>query len=64
MYHFLVPYKADKGKADLAVRSNKRIAFFYGKTGIYVIIFRSKDKNTTQGNFTERVGSLVVLLGD
>jgi len=32
---------------------------FYGKTGSYVVIYRSKDKNTTQGNLAELVGSPV-----
>ena len=36
---------------------------FYGKTGGYVLIYRSKDKNTTQVKLAELVGSLVVPFG-
>ncbi len=32
---------------------------FYGKISSYVVIYRSKDKNTTQGNLAELVGSPV-----
>ena len=32
---------------------------FYGKIGGYVVIYRDKDKNTTQGNLAELVGSPV-----
>ncbi len=32
---------------------------FCGKMGAYVVIYRSKDKNTTQGNLAELVGSPV-----
>lgn len=35
---------------------------FYGKTGGYVVIYSSKDKNTTQGNLAELVGSPVAPL--
>ena len=36
-----------------------RLPYFYGKTHIYMVIYRSKDKNTTQGNLAELVGSPV-----
>ena len=29
---------------------------FYGKMDIYVVTYRSKDKNTTRGNLVELVG--------
>ena len=32
---------------------------FYGKMDIYVVTYRSKDKNTTRGNHVELVGSPV-----
>ena len=32
---------------------------FYGKIGGYVVIYRCKDKNTTQGKLAELVGSPV-----
>ena len=32
---------------------------FYGKIGGYVVIYRSKDKNTTQVKLVELVGSPV-----
>lgn len=32
---------------------------FYGKIGGYVLSSKSKDKNTTQGNLAEPVGSPV-----
>ncbi len=32
---------------------------FYGKIGGYVVIYRNKDKNTTQGSLAELVGSPV-----
>ena len=35
---------------------------FYGKIGGYVVIYRCKDKNTTQGNLAELVGSPVASL--
>ena len=38
---------------------NGRITYFGGKVNIYVVIYRSKDKNTTQGNLAELVGSPV-----
>ena len=48
----------------MAVRSIKRIAiFFMEKIGGYVVIYRSKDKNTTQGNLVELVGSPVAPFG-
>ena len=44
----------------MVVRSIKRIAtFLYGKISGYVVIYMSKDKNTTQGNHAELVGSPV-----
>lgn len=33
------------------------LPYFYGKTGVYVVIYRDKDKDTTQGNLAELVGS-------
>ena len=33
------------------------LPYFCGKMGVYVVIYRSKDKNTTQGNLAELVGS-------
>ena len=36
-----------------------RLPHFYGKISGYVVIYRSKDKNTTQGNLTELAGSPV-----
>ena len=33
--------------------------YFYGKPSVYVIIYRGKDKNTTQVNLVELVGSPV-----
>jgi hypothetical protein len=33
---------------------------FYGKIGGYVVIYRSKDKNTTQVKLVELVGSRTV----
>ena len=35
------------------------LSHFYGKIGDYVVIYRSKDKNTTQDNLVELVGSPV-----
>ena len=35
---------------------------FYGKIGGYVVIYRNKDKNTTQGSLAELVGSPVAPL--
>ena len=52
--------KIDKGKVvmwQFAVSSG--LSHFYGKIGGYVVIYRSKDKNTTQGNLAELVGSPV-----
>jgi len=34
-----------------------RLPHFYGKIGGHVITYRSKDKNTTQDNLAEPVGS-------
>lgn len=39
-----------------------RSANFYGKMSDYVVVFKGKDKNTTQGNFAELVGSPVTSL--
>ena len=36
---------------------------FYGKIGGYVVIYRSKDKNTTQVKLAELVGSPVAPFG-
>ena len=36
---------------------------FYGKIDGYVVTYRSKDKNTTQGNLAELVGSPVAPFG-
>ena len=38
------------------------LPYFYGKIGGYVVIYRGKDKNTTQGKFAELVGSPVAPL--
>ena len=35
------------------------LPYFYGKIGGYVVIYRGKDKNTTQDNLVEPVGSPV-----
>ena len=35
------------------------LPYFCGKMGVYVVIYRDKDKNTTQGNLAELVGSPV-----
>ena len=35
------------------------LPYFCGKMGVYVVIYRCKDKNTTQGNLAELVGSPV-----
>ena len=45
--------KADKGN-DIC-----GLPYFCGKMGVYMVIYRSKDKNTTQGNLAELVGSPV-----
>ena len=39
-----------------------RLSDFYGKMDVYMVKYRSKDKNTTQGNLAELVGSPVALL--
>ena len=39
------------------------LSHFYGKVGGYVVIYRGKDKNTTQGNLAELVGSPVAPFG-
>ena len=36
-----------------------RLPYFYGKTHVCMVIYRSKDKNTTQDNLAELVGSPV-----
>ena len=36
-----------------------KLPYFCGKMGVYMVIYRSKDKNTTQGNLVELVGSPV-----
>ena len=33
------------------------LPYFCGKMDFYVVIYRGKDKNTTQGNLAELVGS-------
>jgi len=35
------------------------LPLFYGAISGYVVIYRGKDKNTTQGNLAELVGSPV-----
>ena len=35
------------------------LLYFCGKMGDYVVIYRGKDKNTTQDNLAELVGSPV-----
>ena len=35
------------------------LPYFGGKMGVYVVIYRSEDKNTTQDKLAERVGSPV-----
>ena len=44
---------------NMRVCYNGRITYFGGKVNIYVVIDRSKDKNTTQDNLAELVGSPV-----
>ena len=39
------------------------LPYFGGKMGVYVVIWRDKDKNTTQGNLAELVGSPVAPFG-
>lgn len=41
------------------VYSGKRVTIFYGKTSVHVVVYRSKDKNTTQDILAELVGSPV-----
>ena len=55
--------RADKGNDNMAVCSYKRIAIFCGKMGVYVVIYKSKDKNTTQAKLAELVGSPVAPFG-
>lgn len=38
------------------------LPYFCGKTGVHVVIYKGKDKNTTQGNLVELVGSPVALI--
>ena len=38
---------------------HKQLAFFNGNLGAYMVIWSGKDKNTTQGNLAEPVGSPV-----
>jgi hypothetical protein len=52
----------DKGNGNVTVSNIKQIAHFYGKIGGYVVIYRCKDKNTTQGKLAELVGSPVAPL--
>ena len=35
------------------------LPYFCGKMGVYVVIYKSKDNNTMQGNFAELIGSPV-----
>lgn len=42
---------------------DSRLSCFCGKMGVYVVIYRRKDKNTTQGNLVELVGGSVATLG-
>ena len=37
------------------------LSHFYGKMDVYMVKYRSKDKNTTQDNLAELVGSPVAL---
>ena len=39
-----------------------RSPYFYGKMNGYVVIYRGRDKNTTQSNLAELVDSLVAPL--
>ena len=39
------------------------LPYFCGKMGVYVVIYRSKDKNTTQAKLAELVGSPVAPFG-
>lgn len=36
---------------------------FYGKISGYMVIYRGKDKNITQGNLAELVSNLVASIG-
>ncbi len=47
----------------MIIYSNKQIVTFYRKVSAYVVIYRCKDKNTTQGNLAELVGSPVAPFG-
>ena len=38
------------------------LPYFCGKMGVYVVVYRGKDKNTTQGKLAELVGSRVMLI--
>ena len=35
------------------------LTYFYGKMYVYMVIYRSKDKSTTQDNLVELIGSPV-----
>jgi hypothetical protein len=39
------------------------LSYFYSKIGGYVVIYRCKDKNTTQAKLAELVGSPVAPFG-
>ena len=39
------------------------LPYFCGKMGVYVVIYRGKDKNTTQVKLVELVGSPVAPFG-
>lgn len=39
-----------------------KLAYFYGKIDTYMIIYKYKDKNTTQGSLAELVDSPVALI--
>lgn len=41
----------------MAICSYMWIAIFLWKMGVYVVKYRGKDKNATQGNLVELVGS-------
>lgn len=46
----------------MIVRSSSKIVIFYGKSNVYVVIYKDKDKNTTQAELAELVGSPVAPL--
>ncbi len=43
--------------------TSSRLPHFYGKIGGYVVLYRCKDKNTTQAKLAELVGSPVAPFG-